>query len=182
MIVYFTQGVCGTISDMLLSLDTRVGIAGLIMAFAGPGIAYLLPPTKRWIGWACVGAAACLGLFWFYLEQGPPLFSFLCDFYIEKSLSAWQNGNYGNSLRYANSAIAVKPDNAIAWNNRAAAYNSMGNWEEGMTAARHALRIAPQFQLAANNLREAATHDQFFGLIPNNKNTNPNVPFEKDFE
>ncbi len=127
-----------------------------------------------------MGVAACLGLFWYYLEQGPPLFSFLADFYIEKSLSAWQDRNYGNALRYANSAITVKPDNPIAWNNRSAAYNSMGNWEGGMTAARHALRIAPGFELAANNYRLAASHDQFFGLIPNNNNTNPNAPFDKE--
>jgi hypothetical protein len=49
------------------SWDIRIGIASLIMAFAGVGIA-ILWPSKRWLGWLCLFSATALGIYWGCLE------------------------------------------------------------------------------------------------------------------
>ena len=42
--------------------------------------------------------------------------------------------------------------NALAWNNIAAGYESLHQWDEAIAAARKAIALKPDFQLARNNL------------------------------
>lgn len=58
-------GMCHNAS--MPSWDTRIAIAGLIMAFAGVGIT-ILWPSKRWLGWLCLFLATVLGIYWGCLE------------------------------------------------------------------------------------------------------------------
>ena len=53
----------------------------------------------------------------------------------------------------ARKALALKPDYAEAYNNIAAAYESMGMWDEAVDAAVQAVTLKPDFQLAKNNLQ-----------------------------
>jgi tetratricopeptide (TPR) repeat protein len=46
----------------------------------------------------------------------------------------------------------LKPGYAEAYNNIAAAYQSMHQWDQAIAAAQEALRLKPDFQLAKNNL------------------------------
>ena len=46
----------------------------------------------------------------------------------------------------------LDPRMAGAWNNIAAAYESMHRWDEAITAAQKAIALDPNFQLAKNNL------------------------------
>jgi tetratricopeptide (TPR) repeat protein len=57
-------------------------------------------------------------------------------------------------------ALQRKPDFAEAYNNIAAAYNSMNRWEDGIHAAQEAIRLKPDFQLAKNNLAWAVSQRQ----------------------
>ena len=50
------------------------------------------------------------------------------------------------------------PDCAEAYNNIAASYESLAMWGEAVEAARKALRVRPDFQLARNNLAWAESH------------------------
>jgi hypothetical protein len=42
----------------------------------------------------------------------------------------------------------------------AAGYNSLGLWDEGIEAARNAVRLKPDFELARNNLAHALERRQ----------------------
>lgn len=74
------------------------------------------------------------------------------DSLLEESLLQYRNGNYAASIQAARDALRLRPQFAEAYNNIAAAYQSMGQWDEAIQAAREALRIRPDFQLAKNNL------------------------------
>jgi len=52
----------------------------------------------------------------------------------------------------AKMALAILPTSAEAYNNIAAAYEDLGRWDEAIQAAREAVRLKPDFQLAKNNL------------------------------
>ena len=56
--------------------------------------------------------------------------------------------------------IRDRPGYAEAWNNIAAAYNSMSRWDEGISACQEAIRLKPDFQLARNNLAWAVDEKQ----------------------
>ena len=55
-------------------------------------------------------------------------------------------------------AIELRPSFAEAYNNAAAAYFAMQQWDEGIQAAREALRLKPDYQDARSNLEWALTH------------------------
>src|SRR5260370_28230174 len=59
-----------------MSWDTRIGIAGLIMAFAGVGFT-ILWPSKRRLGWFCLSTAMLLGLCWTWIEFGAAVWGWL---------------------------------------------------------------------------------------------------------
>ncbi len=48
--------------------------------------------------------------------------------------------------------MKLRPDYAGAYNNIAAAYQSLGLWDEAIAAAGQAVRLKPDFRLARKNL------------------------------
>jgi len=46
----------------------------------------------------------------------------------------------------------LKPDSAEAWNNIAADNEAMHRWDAAIAAAKKAIALSPDFQLAKNNL------------------------------
>jgi len=71
---------------------------------------------------------------------------------LAESLRDYQAGNYPASIKAANDALKLRPNFAEAYNNIAAAEQSMGHWDAAIQAAREAIRLKPDFQLAKNNL------------------------------
>jgi tetratricopeptide (TPR) repeat protein len=76
------------------------------------------------------------------------------------SLQQYQAGRFEDCISSAKRALEDKPDYAEAYNNIAAAYNSMSRWDEGIQAATQAIRLKPDFQLAKNNLGWAISQKQ----------------------
>jgi tetratricopeptide (TPR) repeat protein len=68
------------------------------------------------------------------------------------SLLYYQQGRYQDCIAASQRALQLKPDYAEAYNNIAAAYQSLHQWDAAIAAAQQALRIKPDFQLAKNNL------------------------------
>ena len=61
------------------------------------------------------------------------------------SLQHYNEGNYEEAISAAQSALALKPDYAEAFNNICAASNKLGRYEEAAKACEQALRIKPDF-------------------------------------
>ena len=76
------------------------------------------------------------------------------------SLLLYQQGRYQECIAAAQKALRLKPDYAEAYNNIAAAYQAMHEWDQAIAAAQQALRIKPDFQLARNNLAWAQSQKQ----------------------
>jgi len=60
----------------------------------------------------------------------------------------------------ANHALQLKPDYAEAYNNIAAGYQSLGQWDDAIRASQQALRLNPNLQIASNNLAYASQQKQ----------------------
>jgi protein O-mannosyl-transferase len=75
--------------------------------------------------------------------------------WIDVSLRYYQSGAYRDCARAANEALALRPGYAEAWNNLAAAHNSLHEWDLAINAAEKALVLRPDFELARNNLAVA---------------------------
>jgi tetratricopeptide (TPR) repeat protein len=71
---------------------------------------------------------------------------------IDESLRFNQAGKYAESLVAARAALRLDPNSAEAWNNIAAADESLHRWDQAISAARKAVALKPGFQLARNNL------------------------------
>jgi tetratricopeptide (TPR) repeat protein len=68
------------------------------------------------------------------------------------SLAHYQAGKFGDSIAAAQAAVALKPDYAEAYNNIAASYSALKQWDKAIGAAQTAIALKPDFQLARNNL------------------------------
>jgi len=79
---------------------------------------------------------------------------------INLSLLYYQEGRYLECIRAAQRALQLAPASAEAYNNIAAAYNSMALWDQGIQAAREATRLKPDFEIAKNNLQYAIAQKQ----------------------
>jgi tetratricopeptide (TPR) repeat protein len=79
---------------------------------------------------------------------------------VELSLRLYQAHKYPECIHAARQALELRPNFAEAYNNIAAAYNSMGLWDDGIKAAQEAVRLNPQFQVARNNLVYATAQKQ----------------------
>jgi tetratricopeptide (TPR) repeat protein len=75
--------------------------------------------------------------------------------WIEVSLRYYQSGLYRECLRASNEALALRPGYPEAYNNLAAAHNSLREWDQAIAAAQTALSLKPDFELARNNLAVA---------------------------
>jgi Flp pilus assembly protein TadD len=82
------------------------------------------------------------------------------EFYLSRSLAEYQMGRFPASIQSARRALALKPDYAEAYNNVAAGYNAMHQWDEGIAAATEALRLNPGLTIARNNLAYALQQKQ----------------------
>lgn len=74
------------------------------------------------------------------------------DGYVDFSARMYREKKFPEAAEAALQAIRLKPDSAVAWNNRAAALADMGRWDEAIAAAQTAVRLKPDFELARNNL------------------------------
>jgi tetratricopeptide (TPR) repeat protein len=72
--------------------------------------------------------------------------------WINASLYQFRSGNYEGCIASANQALRLKPDSALAFNNRGAAYAALRQWDMAIESERAALRIDPGFELSKNNL------------------------------
>jgi tetratricopeptide (TPR) repeat protein len=80
--------------------------------------------------------------------------------YLDLSLHEYQAGRFEKSITAAKKALELRPNYAEAYNNIAAAYNSMAKWDEGIQAALQAVRLKPDYQLAKNNMMWAVSQKQ----------------------
>lgn len=80
--------------------------------------------------------------------------------YLNRSLRLYQQGKFEESIQAAREALKLRPGYSEAWNNIAAAYNSLSKWDEGIRAAEQAVRLRPDNQLARNNLAWAIQQKQ----------------------
>ncbi len=98
-------------------------------------------------------------LAWFQKAQGgaapPTAENKAAADHVNLSLQQCQAGRYKECIDEARQAIALKPDYAEAYNNVAAGYMGLQNWDEAIKNAQEALRINPDFSLARNNLNLA---------------------------
>lgn len=75
--------------------------------------------------------------------------------YIELSVLYYQVEEFEKCAEASLRAIALEPENAIAYNNLCSAYNALHSWEKAADACQKALQIDPTFERAKNNLNEA---------------------------
>ncbi len=71
------------------------------------------------------------------------------------SLQHYQAGRFEECIQAAREALRLRPQYAEAYNNIAAANQSLRRWDEAIKAAKEAIRIKPELQLARNNLAYA---------------------------
>ena len=71
---------------------------------------------------------------------------------INASLAAYQRGAYLESIAAAQRALAIDPNSAQAYNNIGASLAALDRWSQAEENDRKALALAPDFQLAKNNL------------------------------
>jgi tetratricopeptide (TPR) repeat protein len=92
-------------------------------------------------------------LAWFQKAQqgGIPESKSAAD-HVNLSVQHCQAGRYNDCIAEAREAITLKPDYAEAYNNIAAGYIGLQDWDEAIKNAQEALRINPNFTLARNNL------------------------------
>ncbi len=88
---------------------------------------------------------------WLARSAGVKPGTMTAEDYLNTSLGLYRVGKFQECIAAAEQALKLKPDFAAAWNNIAAAYNSMSKWDEGIAAADQAIRIMPDYQLAKNN-------------------------------
>jgi tetratricopeptide (TPR) repeat protein len=76
--------------------------------------------------------------------------------FLARSFLYFQHGRFEETIMAARAALNLRPDYAEAWNNIAAAYNSMSRWANAIQACEQAIRLKPDFPIAKNNLTLAS--------------------------
>ena len=89
------------------------------------------------------------------VAQNYPEFS--ADQWLNLSRTLYQQSKYLESIGAAQTALHLKPDFALAYNNIGAAYAAMRLWDPAIEADQKAIQLAPGMQLARNNLAWALT-------------------------
>ncbi|MGZ3811675.1 MAG: tetratricopeptide repeat protein [Mucilaginibacter sp.] len=75
--------------------------------------------------------------------------------YVNQSLLYFNQKQYELCIAACVSALIVKPDYDLAYNNLCAAYNKLGQWDDAITLGEKGLKINPNNQRLKNNLAEA---------------------------
>jgi tetratricopeptide (TPR) repeat protein len=70
---------------------------------------------------------------------------------VDKSLEAFNKGDWEEAIGAATSALALNPKNEVAYTNRAGAYTHKGMYLEAIQDCNRAIEINPYFGLAFNN-------------------------------
>ncbi len=74
------------------------------------------------------------------------------EHYLSLSLVQYRAQRFRECIDSARLALALRPDYAEAYNNVAAGYIGLGEWDNAVSAAEQAIRLKPDFPLARNNL------------------------------
>jgi len=77
------------------------------------------------------------------------------DNYINLSLFYYGQGLFQKSVDACKEVIKIDPANSTAYNNMCAAYNNLQLWDDAIAAGERAVELAPNSQLAKNNLATA---------------------------
>jgi tetratricopeptide (TPR) repeat protein len=77
------------------------------------------------------------------------------EFYQEQAMGLYQAGRYRECIDSAKRAIGLYPEYTKAFNLMSVCYMNLGMYDDAVAAAREAVRIEPDFQLARNNLNLA---------------------------
>jgi tetratricopeptide (TPR) repeat protein len=83
--------------------------------------------------------------------------------YLNQSLLYFNQKQYELCIAACESALAIKPDYDLAYNNLCATYNKLGMWNNAIEMAEKGLKINPHNLMLRNNLNEAIKgklHDQ----------------------
>jgi len=75
--------------------------------------------------------------------------------YINQSLQYYNQKQYELCIAACVSALQIKPDYDLAYNNLCAAYNKLGEWDQAIETANRGLKINPNNERIKNNLAEA---------------------------
>ena len=103
------------------------------------------PQATSWLAQAKLAQAG-------NLHAAPVTTPVSADDYLNESNALWRAGKFPECIAAAGQALKLKPDFAEAWNNIAAAYGSMAQWDNEIDAATKAIQLKSDFQLAKNNL------------------------------
>lgn len=75
------------------------------------------------------------------------------DDFLNFSLIMYNAGNYQECINACLEVLKLDPNNANAYSNMCAAYNSLEQWDKGLEACKKALSIDPNHQMAQGNLQ-----------------------------
>ena len=74
------------------------------------------------------------------------------DQLIELSLKFYKEEMYNDCIKACEKSLKYKSNNSIAYNNICSSYNAMKQWQKAVEAGTLAVKYAPDYQLAKNNL------------------------------
>lgn len=94
-------------------------------------------------------------LFFFFISFIHPVSAESADYWIQTSKSLGDNGKWIESLDASEKAIAIEPNDEIAWNNKAWALVHLKRYQESLDAADKALSIKPNYINAWGNQVDA---------------------------
>jgi len=72
--------------------------------------------------------------------------------FLNLSFAFYNAGNQEKTIEFANKVLAIDQNNIVAYNNLCVAYIQLKEFDKAIVAAETALKIAPDFALAKNNL------------------------------
>jgi tetratricopeptide (TPR) repeat protein len=75
--------------------------------------------------------------------------------FLQLSLEYYKLGRYRDCINSAESALKLRPDYALAYNNICSAHNQLGEYDLAIKTCQKALEIDPDFTRARNNLNHA---------------------------
>ncbi len=88
-------------------------------------------------------------------HQGPAIAKPTPEDYINQSLVYYKYSMYKMCIAACESALELKPDYDLAYNNLCSAYNGMKDWDDAIKTGEKGLQINPNNQLLKNNLAQA---------------------------
>lgn len=81
--------------------------------------------------------------------------TFTIQEYLTLGYNYYQKKEYENCIRVSEELLKIDPNNAIAYNNICTSYNSLEEYDKAIVACGRAIELAPDFELAKNNMKFA---------------------------